>query len=77
MSYSGAFDDEPIAAAIRRHVAWIALAQEQRSEAGDHKAADRDIRGAIAALLTLSLEVDNIEAAARRTTDSLHDEAAE
>ena len=59
--HSGAFDDELISAAIRRQVAWITLAQRQREHTGDDERADLEIREAVETLMTLSLEVAELE----------------
>jgi hypothetical protein len=80
--HTGAFAGESIGDAIRRHIAWITLAQRQRDQDAIsldpetcrvHLAANREVEDAAQQLLTLSLEVDAIEARAQGPKD----EAAE
>ena len=60
-AHSGVFPGETVGAAIRRHVAWLALAREQLDMTGDTACARIDLAACASALATLSLEVDDLE----------------
>ena len=64
--HSGTFEGESVTDAMRRHVAWIMLALEQLDQTCDQVQAGRDIDYAAKALLRLSLEVDSLEANAKK-----------